>query len=63
MLSVLPGTIGNEAAIRMGLQHALNLTFWAMLALSFATVALALWIPSVGIARADTIATPTSHTV
>ena len=55
MLGPNTGAIRGEAAIRLGLQHALNLTFWAMLMLSLATVLLALLVPSVGIAHADKV--------
>jgi len=61
MLNTLPSVVSQEAAIRLGLQHALNLTFWAMLGLSLATVVISLWIPSVGIARADAVPAQTSH--
>jgi EmrB/QacA subfamily drug resistance transporter len=37
--------IGGDAAIRVGLSQALNLTFWAMLVLSLGTVFLALLVP------------------
>ncbi len=37
--------IGGDAAIRVGLAQALNLTFWAMLVLSLVTVFLALLVP------------------
>jgi EmrB/QacA subfamily drug resistance transporter len=37
--------VGGDAAIRVGLSQALNLTFWAMLLLSFVTVLLALLVP------------------
>lgn len=39
------GLISGEAVIRVGLAQALNLTFWAMLALSLITVCLALLVP------------------
>ena len=41
-----------DAAIRMALAQALNLTFWAMLVLSLGTVVLALLIPPTAIAVA-----------
>jgi EmrB/QacA subfamily drug resistance transporter len=40
-----PGLTAGDAAIRLSLEHALNLTFWAMLMLSFGTVFLALLVP------------------
>ncbi len=39
------GLTGGDAAIRVGLAQALNLTFWAMLVLSLGTVLLALLVP------------------
>ena len=39
--------IPGDAALRLGLQHSLNLTFWAMLAMAVMTVAVALLVPSV----------------
>ncbi len=43
------GLISGEAVIRGGLAQALNLTFWAMLALSVVTVCLALLVPPTAI--------------
>jgi EmrB/QacA subfamily drug resistance transporter len=40
------GLTGGDAAIRVGLSQALNLTFWAMLVLSLGTVFLALLVPA-----------------
>jgi EmrB/QacA subfamily drug resistance transporter len=39
------GLTGGDAAIRVGLSQALNLTFWAMLVLSLGTVFMALLVP------------------
>ena len=44
------GTLSGDTAIRLLLQHSLNLTFWAMLAVAVATVLVALWVPAVAIA-------------
>lgn len=44
-----PGLTGGDAAIRLALQQALNLTFWAVLVLSLGTVFLALLVPSTSI--------------
>lgn len=55
LLSANPGTISGEGAVRLALQHSLNLTFWAMLMISLATVTLAFLVPPVGIARADEV--------
>lgn len=38
-------TVG-DTALRLALQQSLNLTFWAMLVMAFATVAVALWVPA-----------------
>jgi hypothetical protein len=56
-LPATPGTfwahrrhlISGEAVMRVGLAQALNLTFWAMLALSLITVCLALLVPPTAI--------------
>ena len=40
------GLVGGDAAIRVGLAQALNLTFWAMLVLSLVTVFLARLVPA-----------------
>jgi MFS family permease len=47
-----PGLDGGDAAIRLALNQALNLTFWGMLVLSLGTVFLALLVPSTSISRA-----------
>jgi hypothetical protein len=41
------GADSGDAAIRMAMQHSLNLTFWAMLALSVLAVCAGLMVPSV----------------
>jgi EmrB/QacA subfamily drug resistance transporter len=40
-----PGPTTGGEQIRLAMEHALNLTFWAMLVLSLGTVLLALWVP------------------
>ncbi len=40
-----PGVTAGSAQVRLVLETALNTTFWAMLALSLATVIVALWVP------------------
>ena len=47
-----PGLNSGAAAIRLALDQALNLTFWAMLALTVGTVFLALLVPSTSISHA-----------
>jgi Na+/melibiose symporter-like transporter len=49
LLETSPGTTPGDAAIRMALQHSLNLTFWAVLAVSLTTVLAALLVPAVAI--------------
>jgi EmrB/QacA subfamily drug resistance transporter len=44
-----PGLTAGDAAIRLALEHALNLTFWAMLILSLGTVFLALLVPATSV--------------
>jgi EmrB/QacA subfamily drug resistance transporter len=41
-----PSLTAADEHVRLALEHALNLTFWAMLALSLVTVILALWVPA-----------------
>jgi EmrB/QacA subfamily drug resistance transporter len=58
------GLITGDTAIRVALAQALNLTFWAMLVLSLATVVLALLIPPTAIDAAPTsAAAPQPHQV
>jgi EmrB/QacA subfamily drug resistance transporter len=47
-----PGLDSGDAAIRLALNQALNLTFWGMLVLSLGTVFLALLVPSTSISHA-----------
>jgi hypothetical protein len=42
-----PGRTTGGEQIRLAMEQALNLTFWAMLVLSLGTVFLALWVPPV----------------
>jgi EmrB/QacA subfamily drug resistance transporter len=46
LLDTSPGIEIGDAAIRLALQQSLNLTFWAMLVLAFATVLIALAVPA-----------------
>jgi Na+/melibiose symporter-like transporter len=43
------GTLPGDAAIRLVLQHSLNSTFWAMLAIAAATLPVALWVPAIAL--------------
>ncbi len=52
LLGPQPASAAGDAAIRLALQHSLNLVFWAMLALSVATVLVALLVPPVAITEA-----------
>ncbi len=49
LLETPADTTPGGAGIRLALQHSLNLTFWAMLAVSLCTVLLALLVPAVAI--------------
>lgn len=53
LLNTPASPITGDAALRLVLEQALNLTFWAMLVMSFATVLVALLVPAVAIAQAD----------
>jgi EmrB/QacA subfamily drug resistance transporter len=48
-----PGLAAGDAAIRVALEQALNLTFWGMLVLSVGTVALALMVPRTAVMHAE----------
>jgi MFS family permease len=47
-----PELTGGAAPVRVAMEQALNLTFWAMLVLSFGTVILALLVPATDLAHA-----------
>jgi len=47
-----PGLTSGAAPVRLAMEQALNLTFWAMLALSLGTVILALLVPATDLAHA-----------
>ena len=49
LLEAPPGTTLADAGIRVALQHALNLTFWAMLLLSVGTCLVSLLVPHVAL--------------
>lgn len=52
LLDAGPGMVGSDAAISVALQRALNLTFWGMLVMAFATVLIAILVPPVAISHA-----------
>jgi EmrB/QacA subfamily drug resistance transporter len=54
LLEQPPGTLPGDAAIRLVLQHSLNLTFWAMLAIAVATFLVALWVPAIALTPSST---------
>ena len=56
LLQLPAGSLPDDAALRLGLQHAVNLTFWAMLALAVIAVLLALMVPSVELKQANHVA-------
>jgi EmrB/QacA subfamily drug resistance transporter len=53
LLNTPASPIAGDAALRLVLEQALNLTFWAMLVMSFATVLVALLVPAVAIPLVD----------
>jgi EmrB/QacA subfamily drug resistance transporter len=56
LLNTAASPIAGDAALRLVLERALNLTFWAMLVMSFATVLVALLVPAVAIAQVAQVA-------
>jgi MFS family permease len=54
LLEQPPGTLPGDAAIRLVLQHSLNSTFWAMLAIAVATFLVALWVPAIALSPSST---------
>ena len=53
LIEMPPGSSAEDSALRWALQHSLNLTFWAMLAITVVTVAIALRVPSVELKQAS----------
>jgi MFS family permease len=49
LLAAAPGTLTGNTALRLAMENSLNLTFWAMLAISAATLAAALLVPAAAI--------------
>ncbi len=46
LLDTAPGTLTGNPALRLAMEQSLNLTFWAMVAISAATLGVALWVPA-----------------
>ena len=55
LLELPQGSMPGNAVLRLALQHSLNLTFWAMLAMTVVTVSIALLVPSVQLKQATRI--------
>ncbi len=49
LIDMPPGSMPGDAALRLALQHSLNLTFWAMLTMAVITVGVALMVPAVAL--------------
>jgi MFS family permease len=47
LIELPPGSMPGDATLRLALQHSLNLTFWAMLAMAVLAVGMAFMVPSV----------------
>jgi MFS family permease len=47
LIEMPPGSMPGDAVLRTALQHSLNLTFWAMLAITVVVVAIAFLVPAV----------------
>jgi EmrB/QacA subfamily drug resistance transporter len=47
LIEMPPGSMPGDAVLRAALQHSLNLTFWAMLAITVVVVAIAFLVPAV----------------
>lgn len=57
LIEMPPGSSPGDAPLRLALQHSLNLTFWAMLAITVLTVAIALLVPPVELRQGTPVAT------
>ena len=55
LLELPPGSMPGDAVLRTALQHSLNLTFWAMLAITVVVVAIALLVPAVELGQASPV--------
>ncbi len=51
LLETVPGTLSGNAALRVAMEQSLNLTFWAMLVISAATLGVAMFVPAAANAR------------
>ena len=56
LIEMPPGSMPGDAALRTALQHSLNLTFWAMLAITVVVVAIAFLVPAVELRQAGPVA-------
>jgi EmrB/QacA subfamily drug resistance transporter len=55
LLELPPGSMPGDALFRIALQHSLNQTFWAMLAITVVVVAIALLVPAVELGQASPV--------
>jgi EmrB/QacA subfamily drug resistance transporter len=53
LIELPPGSMPGDATLRLALQHSLNLTFWAMLAMAVVAVGMAFMVPPVELRQAD----------
>jgi EmrB/QacA subfamily drug resistance transporter len=55
LIEMPPGSMPGDAVLRTALQHSLNLTFWAMLAITVVVVAIAFLVPAVELRQAGPV--------
>ena len=55
LIEMPPGSTPGDAVLRTALQHSLNLTFWAMLAITVVVVAIAFLVPAVELRQAGPV--------
>ena len=55
LISLPPGSMPGDATLRLALQHSLNLTFWAMLAMAVVAVGMAFMVPPVELKQANSV--------
>jgi EmrB/QacA subfamily drug resistance transporter len=55
LIEMPPGSMPGDAVLRTALQHSLNLTFWAMLAITVVVVAIAFLVPAVELRQASPV--------
>jgi type VI protein secretion system component VasF len=53
LIEMPPGSMPGDTVLRAALQHSLNLTFWAMLAITVVVVAIAFLVPAVELRQAS----------